>query len=135
MDIKIGKRKYKLEKVSIYISDLYVEYVRAKNEIMTLEADFEGIRLECEIAREEAETKADKLRAELKMFRDARQVKKSGLEGAKEGAKKRNEILREIVVLNGYEYDEDEWIRNVSEEQFSDLIGDLLTPKKKAEEP
>ena len=134
MDFKIGKRKYRLEKVSMYISDLYVEYVRYQNDIITMEADFEGIRLECEIDREEAETKVDKLRAELKMFSQDRELKRNGIQGGIDGGLKRNEILKEIVLLNGYEYDEDDWVRNVSEGQFSELIGELMTSKKKAEE-
>ena len=134
MEVQIGKKKYTLEKVSIYISDLYVEYIRSKNDLITLEADFEGIRLECEIEREEAESKIDKLKAELKMFRQARELKKNGIQGGIEGAEKRNEILEEIVILNGYEWDEAEWLKNFSENQFTELIGELMTSKKKAGE-
>ena len=134
MDFQIGKKTYTLEKVSIYISDLYVEYVRSKNDLITLEADFEGIRLECEIEREEAESKVGKLKAELKMFRQARELKKNGIQGGIEGAEKRNEILEEIVILNGYEWDEAEWLKNFSENQFTELIGELMTSKKKAGE-
>ena len=133
MEVKIGKKKFTLEKVSIYISDLYTEFIRLKNDLITLEGDFEMVRLEGEIARNESETVIDNLRSDLKMIKAAKQLKKDALEGASEANIKRNEILKEIVELNGYEYIEMDWLKNFSEDDFTALIGDLMGGSKKKE--
>lgn len=131
MDVKIKRVKYKLENISIYISDLYVEYVVLRNELTTADGDFEEIRLACEIEREEAETKLGKLKADLKMIREAKRIKKEAADGALSATKKRNMILQEIVELNGYKYKEDAWLKNFSEDQFAELIGELVGKNKK----
>ena len=131
---QIGKKKYTLDKVNLLISDLYVEYVQFKNELITMPADFEGIRLECEIEREEAEGKVDKLKAELKMFRKSRELKKNGIQGGIDGNLKRNEILKAIVICNKYDWNEEEWMLGFDPRDFELLIGELMTSKKKAGE-
>lgn len=133
MEVQIGNKKFKIKAVSLYISDLYIDFIRARNEGMTVEAEFEEARIECEIETAEAETKADKLRAELKLFRRARDIKKSSVDYASTALIKRNEIIKELVELNGYEWDESLWLKGFSESQFSDLVDELLGGKKKAE--
>lgn len=129
MDFKIGKKKFTLDKVSIYISDLYTEYVVASNELLTIDGDFEEIRLSCEVEREEAETKLDKLRAELKMIKAAKELKQEKKQAALDGSKMRNNIIKEIFELNGYEWDDD-ILKRFDESNFSDLIDELVGKKK-----
>lgn len=131
MDVKIRDSKFKLEKISIYISDLYVEYVVMRNEIATADGDFEEIRIACEIEREEAETKVGRLKADLKMIKEAKRIKSESAKNALKTTEKRNQILKEIVELNGYEYIESDWLKNFSEDQFGDLIAEMIGKNKK----
>ena len=130
MDVKIGQRKFTLEKMSLYISDLYVQYVETTNEILTFEGDYEEVRLKCEIAREEAESKVDKLRADLAMIKEMKAIKAENLRRAKVAESIRNQIIEEIVILNGYDFDQDSWLKNFGPDDFSALIDELIGKKK-----
>lgn len=133
MDVKIGKKEYKLTKISLYISDMYMDYVRAANKPLTVDGEFEIIRLNAEVAREEAETKIDKMKASLKMMTEAKRLRIEAQEDAPLCRDIRNKIIEEIVLLNGYEYDKEAWLRAIDETFFSDLIDELMGHKKKAE--
>lgn len=133
MDVKIGKKEYNLTKISLYISDMYMDYVRAANKPLTVDGEFEIIRLNAEVAREEAETKIDKMKASLKMMTEAKRLRIEAQEDAPLCRDIRNKIIEEIVLLNGYEYDKEAWLRAIDETFFSDLIDELMGHKKKAE--
>jgi hypothetical protein len=132
MKIKIGLKEFDLTKVSIYISDLYVEMVRLMADSQTIEADFETLRLQNRIDYEQAETKIERLKAELALLRGTNDLRKEKIGKSVEAAAKRDEVIKEIVLLNGYEYDEELWKKNISEEMFEDIAGELIGRKKKA---
>lgn len=133
MEVAVGKKTFQLEKVSLYISDLYAEYVRAYNTIATWESDIEEARLDNQIEREEADDFVEKLKSDRKLFKRLREIRKANDNGLVEAAKMRNNVLREIVGLNGHEFDADLWLKNISEDDFNEIIGELLNAKKKAE--
>ena len=159
MDFTIGKKKYSLTKVSIKISDLYGEYARIKNEAASFELETSSIQNDNEIERKEAdllaldakeaiedpdskigrikaariviESEIAKKRADKKMYAALNEFKAGLFEITEAAGKKRNEVLKEIVELNGYDWDPEKWLSAVDENQFSDLIGELFTGKKK----
>lgn len=133
MDVKIGKKNHALTKISLYISDMYMDYVFAMNKSLTVEGEYEIIRLNAELEREEADSKIGKLKASLKMMTEAKRLR---VEAQAEGPicrDMRNKIIEEIVILNGYEFDKESWLRVIDETFFSDLIDELMGHKKKAE--
>ena len=71
------------------------------------------------------------MKASLKMIRDAKELGKINNESIIEGEKLQGVILRKIVELNGYEYIEMDWLDNFGNNDFSDLIDELLGNKKK----
>jgi len=131
MEVAVGKHKFKLEKVSLYISDLYTEYVRAYNAIATWESDIEEARLDNQIEREESESLVDKLKSDRRLFRRLREIRKANDDGLVKASEMRNNVLKEIVELNGYEFDAELWLKGVSEGDFNDIIGELIGAKKK----
>lgn len=133
MEFKIGGERYKLEKISIYISDLYRDYVIARNAGVTVEAEMEEAQLQCEIAEAEAETRIERLRARAKLFAEARRISRESLKKLETTATLQKRILEEIVKLNGYEFFEKKWIETISEDDFNALIDELIGKKKVAE--
>ena len=131
MEVKIGKKKYKLEKVSIYIAELYIEWAHLGNEVAIKLSDIDEATIKNKIAREEAETIVDKLRADLVLHKALREINKTSYVDSKVAMEKRVEVLREIVILNGYDFDEDEWFKNIDEGWFDELIDELIGNKKK----
>lgn len=162
MDFTIGKKKYSLTKVSIYISDLYGEYARLRNEAASFELETSAIQNDNEIERKEAdlmvldakesmedpesrvgkikvtrailESEIAKKRADKKMYAKMGEYKGVILENASLAGEKRNEVLQAIVELNGYDWDSGKWLGAVSESDFSDLTEELFTGKKKEAE-
>lgn len=138
MDLKRGERTYKLDKVSIYISELYQEYALLLNEDVVTEGKLEEARLEAEIAKEEAETTADRLRAGLMLLRRGREIRAEAIKNAVKVARaKQKEIIREVFTLNfpREEYNEGLWLRNISDSDFNDIMSGLLAGKKKQQRP
>lgn len=133
MEIEIGKKKFIIDKVSLYISDLYACFVRSSNELLTGKADFDAAELECDLELEEAESKADRFRAELKLIKNVRALKKDIDDRTANTLVARNNLLKELVELNGYEWDEALWLKGMSEAQFSCLIDELMGGKKKVD--
>ena len=134
MEIKIGSKKFKFTKVSILISEMYAELTNLAYGHSDLSDELEQIGLECDIEEAEAENAVDKKRAKLKRTKAIRALKKRSFEITKEVFDKRFEILEELVVLNGYEYDKTLWLKQASVEQVNDILVDAVgTGSKKKE--
>ena len=130
MVFTIDGKQYELTKASIYISELYGDYVRSRNAGITVDAEIEQAKIACEIEREEADSKSAKLKADLKLFKEARRIRAESLEKLKGAQELQRAVLKEIVELNGYEFDVNAWVHSIDEDAFNSLIEDILVKKK-----
>ena len=126
MDVKVGKKKFKFDKVSILISEMYAELTNMAYGHADLGDELEQIGLEYEIAVEEAENTIEKKRVKLAHTKNIRELKKRSYEITKEIFDKRFEILSELLELNGYEFDETLWRKNASVELINDILVDAV---------
>lgn len=126
MDVSVGKKKFKLEKVSIYIGEMYSDLTQLVFDMQDLPTMIEESQLECDLAMEEAETRADKLRAKLAHSKAIRGIRDDAKRIQEEVFEKRFEILEELLKLNGYDFDRDLWEKNADTELVNDILVDLV---------
>lgn len=131
MDVKVGDKKFKLEKKSIYISELYSELTKMAFDKVDLGAEVDEIDLEYQSDIEDGMSNA---KAGLKRIRAIRHLRSKIDALTGEIFEKRFEVLAEVLDLNGYEFDADLWRKKADVETVNDILVDLVgTGSKKKE--
>ena len=131
--IKIKGKEYKIEEVSMYISELYSEMVNmsyAQSDIMDR---LEEIDLEYQIAIEEL-SGIELKKKKLEYIKRIRELKTEARDNIKKIADKRLECLRELLELNGYSFDEKLWTRTAGVEAVNDFILQAISGDDKKKE-
>lgn len=126
MDVEIAKKKFKLDKVSIYISELYSELAGMAYGYHDIEQEINDIGLEYEIKVEECDSILERKKIKLKMSKAIKEATKKGPELTKKIYDKRFEVLKEILELNGYEYEHEFWLKKASVEDVNDILVELV---------
>jgi hypothetical protein len=134
LKVEVGNKKFDLTKVSIYISELYGELSMLAFGHSDLIDKLNDASTEYELDVEEAQTKADKLRARLKHSKRIREIRAEGDEITKDIYSKRFDVLKELLELNGYDFNLELWRKNSDKEQINDILVELVGggSKKKA---
>ena len=131
--IEIKGKEYKIEEVSMYISELYSEMVNmsyAQSDIMD---KLEEIDLEYQIASEEL-SGIELKKKKLEYIKRIRELKTEARDNIKKIADKRLECLRELLELNGYSFDEKLWTRTAGVEAVNDFILQAISGDDKKKE-
>lgn len=122
MEHKIGKKKFKIERVSILVAELYSEVVEMAYGYQDIKNRLEEIDLECQVEIAESDSVLEITKAKLRRLRALAEAKKEGPELTKRIYEKRFEALRELLELNGYKYDEEFWRRDAAVEDVNDIL-------------
>jgi hypothetical protein len=132
--VEVGNKKFDITRTSIFISELYGELSMLAYGHSDLIDRINDAGTEYELDVEEAQTKADKLRARLKHSKKIREIKAEGNAITDEIYSKRFDVLKELLELNGYEFDLELWRKNASTEQINDILVEVMGggSKKKA---
>lgn len=133
MEITVGKKKFKIERVSMYISEMWADLVQMTYDLANPQAKLDRIDVQRKLDIAESDGLIDRYRAELKGIKAIDEIKKDAEKLTEEIYELRFKILEEVLRINGYDFDRDLWYKESSTEDVNDMIVGLLGDKKKAE--